>query len=34
MEVAGMGPDDFAAHIRRELRRWGELVRAAGIKAD
>jgi tripartite-type tricarboxylate transporter receptor subunit TctC len=34
MEVAGMGPDDFAAHIRRELRRWGELVRAAGIRAD
>jgi tripartite-type tricarboxylate transporter receptor subunit TctC len=34
MEVAGMGPDEFAAHIRRELRRWGELTRAAGIKAD
>jgi len=34
MEVAGLGPDEFAAHIRRELRRWGELTRAAGIKAD
>jgi tripartite-type tricarboxylate transporter receptor subunit TctC len=34
MEVAGIGPDEFAAHIRRELRRWGELTRAAGIKAD
>jgi tripartite-type tricarboxylate transporter receptor subunit TctC len=34
MEVAGMGPEEFAAHIRRELRRWGQLTREAGIKAD
>jgi tripartite-type tricarboxylate transporter receptor subunit TctC len=34
MEVAAMGPDEFAAHIRRELRRWNELAREAGIKAD
>jgi tripartite-type tricarboxylate transporter receptor subunit TctC len=34
MEVAAMGPDEFAAHIRRELRRWSQIVREAGIKAD
>jgi tripartite-type tricarboxylate transporter receptor subunit TctC len=34
MEVAAMGPDEFAAHIRRELRRWSQLAREAGIKAD
>ncbi len=34
MEAADLGPEPFAAHIHKEIRRWGSLVRAAGIKAD
>ena len=34
MEVAVLGPDQFAAHIRSELRKWGQLARDAGIKAE
>jgi tripartite-type tricarboxylate transporter receptor subunit TctC len=34
MEVAVLGPEQFAAHIRSELRKWGKLARDAGIKAD
>lgn len=34
LETAGIGPTDFAAHIRDELRKWAKLVRDAGIKAD
>jgi tripartite-type tricarboxylate transporter receptor subunit TctC len=34
MEAAGIGPEEFAAHVRSELRRWGKVVREAGIKAD
>ena len=34
MEAASAGPEQFAAHIRSEIQRWGKLVRDAGIKAD
>jgi tripartite-type tricarboxylate transporter receptor subunit TctC len=31
--VAGT-PDEFAAHIRAEMSRWGKVIRDAGIKAE
>ena len=34
LEPAAMGPKEFEAHIHSEFRRWGKLVRDAGIKAD
>ena len=34
MEVGGIGPTEYAAHIHNEILRWGKLVRDAGIKAD
>jgi len=34
MEPAGAGPDEFQAHIRSELQKWGKVVRDAGITAD
>jgi tripartite-type tricarboxylate transporter receptor subunit TctC len=34
LEASGLGPEPFAAHIHKEIHRWGNLVRAAGIKAD
>ena len=34
MEVGGIGPTDYAAHVHDEILRWGKLVRDAGIKAD
>src|SRR5918999_1657638 len=27
-------PDEFAAYIKREIAKWGEVVRKAGVKAD
>jgi tripartite-type tricarboxylate transporter receptor subunit TctC len=33
-EPVGDSPGEFAAHIRREIQRWGELVRASGAKAQ
>ncbi len=27
-------PEDYAAHIRAELERWGRVIRAAGIKGE
>ncbi len=33
-EVAGGTPEEFAALIRRDSARWGDLIRKAGIKAD
>ena len=32
--VVGNAPDEFAALIRAERRKWSELAAAAGIKAD
>jgi tripartite-type tricarboxylate transporter receptor subunit TctC len=34
IEAASAGPEQFAAHIRSELRRWGKVIRDAGIKVD
>ncbi len=34
VKVGGGTPEDFRAHIRAESRRWGELVRARGIRAE
>ena len=34
LEPAAMGPREFEAHIHSESRKWGKLVRDAGIKAD
>jgi tripartite-type tricarboxylate transporter receptor subunit TctC len=27
-------PEDFAAHIAAETKRWGDVIRAAGIKME
>jgi tripartite-type tricarboxylate transporter receptor subunit TctC len=27
-------PEEFAAHIKREIAKWGEVVRKAGVRAD
>lgn len=34
IETAGAGPDQFAAHIRGELRTWSKVIRDAGIKVE
>jgi tripartite-type tricarboxylate transporter receptor subunit TctC len=33
-EPVGMGSEEFAAHIKSELVKWGEVVKASGAKAD
>ena len=32
-EPLDVGPDDFAAHIRDDIARWTDVVRAAGLKS-
>ncbi len=27
-------PDEFSAHIKREIAKWGKVVRTAGLQAD
>jgi len=27
-------PEEFAAYIKREITKWGEVIRKAGVKAD
>jgi tripartite-type tricarboxylate transporter receptor subunit TctC len=34
IEAASAGPEQFAAHIRAELRTWGKVIRDAGIKVE
>ena len=34
MEPVGDTPEQFSAHIRSEIERWGRVVRAAGVKAE
>jgi tripartite-type tricarboxylate transporter receptor subunit TctC len=34
LELVGSTPGDFAALQRREIAKWGEVIRAAGIKSD
>lgn len=33
-DVVASSPEAFAAHIRRELDKWGTVIRSAGIKAE
>lgn len=33
-EVAGGSPEQFAAHLRQEIAKWGKLVKAIGLKAE
>jgi tripartite-type tricarboxylate transporter receptor subunit TctC len=33
-EVVASSPEAFASHIRRELVKWGTVIRNAGIKAE
>jgi tripartite-type tricarboxylate transporter receptor subunit TctC len=33
-ELVGNTPQEFAAQIRTERVRWGEIIKAAGIKAE
>ena len=33
LPIAG-GPADYAANIQSEIKKWGEVVRTANIKAD
>jgi tripartite-type tricarboxylate transporter receptor subunit TctC len=30
----GGTPEEFAAHIKREVAKWGEVIKGANIKAD
>jgi len=34
LEVAGSTPEQFAAHIKSEIGRFGQIAKAAGIKAE
>lgn len=33
-EVAGGTPEQFAAHLRHEIAKWGKLIRAIGLKPE
>ncbi|MBI4203806.1 MAG: tripartite tricarboxylate transporter substrate binding protein [Betaproteobacteria bacterium] len=33
-EVAGGTPEQFAAHLRQEIAKWGKLIRTIGLKAE
>ena len=32
LEPVGGTPEQFGAHIRKEITKWGEITRKAGIK--
>ena len=34
LEITTTTPQEFAAHLKSELERWGKVVKAAGIKPD
>jgi tripartite-type tricarboxylate transporter receptor subunit TctC len=34
LDPVGSTPDEFASQIRAETKEWGEVIRAAGIKAQ
>jgi tripartite-type tricarboxylate transporter receptor subunit TctC len=29
-----MGPDEFGAYVRKEIPKWANLVKAAGVKVN
>jgi tripartite-type tricarboxylate transporter receptor subunit TctC len=33
-DIIGSTPEDFATHIRTELKRWAKVIKESGIKAD
>ena len=33
-EAVGSTPEEFGAHIKSEMLKWGQVVKAAGITAD
>ena len=33
-DVSGIGPDDFSAYVRKEIPKWANLVKAAGVKVS
>lgn len=33
-EAVGSSPEEFASHVRGELRRWSEVIKAAGISVE
>ncbi len=34
LDIATSSPEEFGAHLRSELERWGKVVKAAGIKPE
>lgn len=34
LEPAGISPQEFGSYIRAELKKWGKLIKEAGIKAE
>lgn len=33
-ELVGSTPKEFGMHIRGEVRKWGKLIREAGLRGD
>ena len=33
-ETSGIGPEEFGKILRDDTKRWGDVIRAAGIKAE
>jgi hypothetical protein len=34
VRALGVGPDEFTAYLKSELRKWGEVVKMAHIRAE
>ena len=33
-QPVGLGPEDFAAHIKSEMAKWGKVVKESGATAE
>ncbi len=33
-EVGGGSPEQFGGHLRREIAKWGKLIKAIGLKTE
>jgi tripartite-type tricarboxylate transporter receptor subunit TctC len=33
-EIAGYGPDEYAAFIKAEIAKWLNVIKTAGVKAE